>query len=358
MNNQISKYNNFKILLPTFFLIIVSLLTLRSISTSTEIGFSMAQQLIGVVFGLTLAGVSYVSGRDIWFKLATPIFWFNVLLLVLVFFIGDVAQGSQRWISIGSFRLQPSELMKFSLILLQAKLLANKGKQINTVEGFGLSLFYLMVPVGLVAVQPDLGTAIVYVALWAAMLGVSEFSKKKIAMFGLISLVAIPLSVPLLADYQRERVTSFLNSSSDLQGQGYNVAQARITIGNGGWTGQGFDAGSQSQLEFLPSQHTDFIFAVIAEKIGFIGAALVIIAFLYIATRLIWLGWLSRNRFVRYALVGGGVLLAIEFIINIGMNLGLLPVTGLPLPFVSYGGSHVVNELILLGFCLGLIKGR
>jgi rod shape determining protein RodA len=219
-----------------------------------------------------------------------------------------------------------------------------------------LSAVYTLVLTGLVLAQPDLGTAALLVLVWLAQLLGSNLSRRTLLLLLGFILLAIPTTYPFLADYQKDRINSFLHPSLDTSGDGYNALQATIAIGSGGLLGKGLDAGTQSQLNFLPSQHTDFIFAVIGEKLGFAGAFLVVVAACLLLLQLAVLTWRAESDFVRLVGIGVVTVLAIQFFINMGMNLGLAPITGVPLPLISAGGTHLVIEGALIGMALGLFR--
>jgi rod shape determining protein RodA len=340
---------------PIAYLSILSLIVLKSIelTTKTPLDFSFGRQLASVALSFIVLLV-LVRSKDLLLKGGFYLYILSVLLLALVLTYGESSGGATRWLTIGTWQFQPSELAKLALILVQAKLLASRRHSLAKPWPLFLSVLYVLPLVLLIAVEPDLGTAIVLVAIWLAMLLMSDLPKRTfVLLIGLVLLV-LPASYPFLEDYQRDRVDSFFNPSLSTQAEGYNALQATIAVGSGGLTGRGLDAGTQSQLNFLPSQHTDFIFAVIAEKLGFLGALSVILAFTLLLVRLIYISWQSSHQVVRLAGMGVIAALGLQFLINIGMNLGLAPVTGIPLPFVSGGGTHILAESAMVGLVLGL----
>lgn len=343
------------IVAPVAYLLIISLVVLRSVelSTRTPLLFDYPTQLMAILLGLALAVVAYRHAK-IWSTFGLALYLVSLLLLVLVSLVGDESGGAVRWLQIGQFQLQPSEIAKLALILVQAKLLAGRGERLDSPSPAILSAVYVAAVCALVFAQPDLGTVVVILAIWLTQLFVSKLPKRTFLLLICLLLLSLPAAYPFLADYQRQRIDTFINPSLSAEGEGYNLLQATIAIGSGGLLGKGLDAGSQSQLNFLPAQHTDFIFAVTAEKLGLLGGLSIVAAFCLLLIRLVNRVASSDNQFVN--LVGFGVIaaLAAPFIINIGMNLGLFPVTGVPLPFVSAGGTHLMVELLMLGILGGL----
>lgn len=345
------------ILVPIIYLSVISLVVLRSISVTSQsaIDFSFTTQVVALVGGLVVLVLAQRS-RELWQKLSLPLYLISVGLLLAVLAYGDASGGATRWIQIGSFQLQPSEIMKLALILVQAQLLSRRADSLSKPWPLALSMLYVVVPSLLVVLQPDIGTVVVIIAVWVAQLFVSPLKKRTFMLILGLLLLALPAAYPFLADYQQDRIRSFINPSIDTQAEGYNVLQSTIAVGSGGWLGKGIDAGSQSQLNFLPAQHTDFIFAVIAEKLGFIGAVSVVLALVMLILRLAYLTLAHSSIYVRLAGIGVVTVLVLQMVINIGMNIGIVPVTGIPLPFVSGGGTHLILEFSMIGMLLGIIR--
>lgn len=344
---------------PVAYLLLLSLIVLKSVSTSSvsELDFNFTTQVVAVVCGLGLMFLAMTQAR-IWLRLGPLLYLLSLLLLVAVAVYGQESGGATRWLSLGQFQLQPSELAKLSLILLQARLLTRRRNELNSPGPILLSAGYLSLIVAFIFLQPDLGTVLLIIAVWLCQLFISDLPKRTFLLLVGLLLLAIPAAYPWLADYQKARIDAFFNPSISTRAEGYNVLQATIAIGSGGIWGKGLDAGSQSQLNFLPAQHTDFIFAVVAEKLGFLGALSIVLAFCVLLCRMVVRVARSSSRMVQ--LVGYGVVGSIgaQFVINIGMNLGLIPVTGVPLPFISAGGTHIIVELAMLGLLAGLTKSK
>ncbi len=277
--------------------------------------------------------------------------WFGYLgglaLLGLVLLVGQVQFGAQRWLNFGSFQFQPAELMKALLILLVAHLLAGSIGRVSWRLALAI-VGLLAVPVALVIAQPDLGSALVLVGIVGAILLAARLSRGALMLIATAAILALIAGWLSLRDYQRARIETFLNRSPSSE-TNYNVEQSLIAVGSGGLTGAGIGRGSQSQLNFLPVAHTDFMFATVAEATGLLGATVLIL----LNGLLIWRCWviagLTDRPFAMLIAVGVGSLLLIQVSINVGMNIGLAPVTGIPLPLVSHGGSSLLVTAVLLG---------
>ena len=207
----------------------------------------------------------------------------------------------------------------------------------------------MLVPTALVMSQPDLGTAMVLSFIWLAMVLSTKVQKKYLAAIFVAAAVTMPLAIGFLQPYQKARLVTFFNPTANPLGSGYNVVQSTIAVGSGQWLGRGLASGSQSQLNFLPSQHTDFIFAVLAEKLGFVGALLLLFLFAALLLRGLIVAWRARDRFGMFLAIGIVAMLLFHMFINVGMNIGIMPVTGIPLPFVSYGGTSLVIGMASVG---------
>jgi rod shape determining protein RodA len=306
-------------------------------------------QIVYALLGLlALVLVAHVDYRA-WRKLTTWMYFGSILLLVIVRLAGRTVLGGQRWISLGFFQLQPSELTKLVLIVVLSKFFSERYEQMDRPGNLLLSLGYVALPFGLVLAQPDLGTAMVLVVIWLVMVLATPVRKLWLASMGVALLAGYPLVYRLLKPYQRDRLSTFLDPTANPLGSGYNVVQSTIAVGSGQWIGRGLGAGSQSQLNFLPSQHTDFIFAVLSEKMGFVGSSLLLLLFATLLLRALTIAWRARDRFGMFLSLGIVAMFLFHMFINVGMNLGIMPVTGIPLPFVSYGGTSLLVGMIAVG---------
>jgi rod shape determining protein RodA len=301
---------------------------------------------VGVILMFLAAAVDY----RLLTTLAYPILIFFLGALVVIKVIGTVAGGAQRWLTIGEYFLQPSELTKIAVILALAHFLSSREEKMESIltpiMGFGL----LLPAVGLIFWQPNLGTAMVVVAIGAIMIIVAGLRWRHAAFFGAIGAIGAMFAWRhVLQDYMKDRVLMLFDPSRVKPEDLYNVQQAMIGIGSGGWLGRGLFRGSQSQLHFLRVRHTDFIFTVTAEELGFLGAASLIVLFGLLMLRLIRIASRARDTFGMLIVTGVTAMIFFQVLINIGMNLSIMPVTGIPLPFVSYGGSSLWSTLIAIG---------
>lgn len=306
-------------------------------------------------FGVAFIGMMIIAvfPNRLLIKYAYVFYFLCLGLLVVVELMGSLQMGAQRWISVGGMNLQPSEIMKMALTLALARyyhgmLAEDVSRPIMLVP----PLILIGMPVVLILLQPNLGTATITAAIGVCILFAAGLYWRYFIAVGLLVLAAIPVGWQFLHDYQKQRVLTFLNPEADPLGSGYNIMQSKIAIGSGGLFGTGFMQGTQSQLDFLPEKHTDFIFTMIAEEFGFVGAATVI----FIYTLLIMLGLAtairSRSRFGSLLAIGVTAMLLLHIGINIGMVMGLLPVVGVPLPLLSYGGTMVFAMMFGFGLLL------
>ncbi len=310
--------------------------------------------------GLGLIALLLMSRLDYRFLKSYAIVFYGVMVVTLaaVDLIGTTALGAQRWISIGFFQFQPSEFAKLAMIIVLAAYYSRVYEVSHRVRYLLYSILILVIPMGLVVAQPDLGTGLVFVAIWLSMTLASQVKRRYLAIGGLAGLVTLPILYNFLAPYQKNRILVLINPQADKLGTGYNVTQAVIAVGSGGLFGRGLSSGSQSQLNFLPSQHTDFIFAVLAEKLGFLGAALAIALFLILIVRMYILSTQTIDRFGAYLCIGVASMLLFHVVINIGMNMGIMPVTGIPLPLISAGGTSMLTTMLALGIVLSVARHR
>lgn len=266
--------------------------------------------------------------------------------LLVLLALGEASQGVQRWI--GANAIQPSELAKVVVIIGLAKLLADRDGQMDRMRNLLISLGYVLVPMGLIYLQPNLSTAVTIGLIWCLMVLMAGARLLHLGILGLGGMIVSPLFWLTLKDYMRDRILLFLNPASNPDTY-YNVQQALISIGSGGLLGKGFASGTQSQLRFLRVRHTDYIFSVIGEELGLIGALILLGLFALLIWRILRVAAIASDPFGRLICIGVAAMVFTQTSVNVGVNLGLLPVTGLPLPFVSYGGSSLWTFLIALG---------
>lgn len=341
----------------TVLLVVFGILIIYSTSFKATVQGSSSDAIHQIVFAVIGVGLMIAAARSdyrAWGKLTNWLYGGTVFLLVLVLVISKPVLGATRWINLGFFQLQPSELAKLVMIVVLARFFADNYDRLERPKYLLLSLAYVLVPALLVMRQPDLGTALVLMVIWLAMALVSRIRKLHLAILAGIALALAPLGYKLLKPFQRARLETFINPTADPLHTGYNAIESIITVGSGQVFGQGLASGSQAQLNFLPSlaQHTDFIFAVTAEKLGFIGAGLLLVMFGVVFWRGIVIAGRAQDRFGLFLATGIVAMLLFHVFINVGMNMGMAPVTGIPLPFFSYGGSSLIIELI----CIGLLE--
>ena len=335
----------------TLLLVITGILILYSITfkaANLTSPVDASNQIIFAAIGLiALVGLASLDYR-VWAQYAPVIYVVSLVLLGVVMLTKPVL-GASRWINLGFFQFQPSELTKLVIIIVLAKFMASHYEEMSRPRFLLWSLGYVLLPIGLVLAQPDLGTALVLGFIWLAMVLVSRANKWHLAALAAAVLVAVPLIYPHLAPYQKQRLQSFANPTADPLSTGYNVVQSTIAVGSGEWFGRGLAAGSQSQLNFLPSQHTDFVFAVLAEKLGFFGSLILLLLFAVLLIRMLIIAWRAQDRFGLFLAVGIAAMFLFHVAINVGMNVGIAPVTGIPLPFISYGGTSLLVGLAAIG---------
>ena len=300
---------------------------------------------IGVVAMVLLIGLDYRALANV----ATLLWLTAVGALVLVLALGRLAHGAQRWIDLGFFQLQPSEPAKLLVIIALARYFSTRRERIHHFRTIAISLGIALVPFFLTLAEPDLGTASVFLAIWLGMAFAAGMRLRHLAILAGLGLAALPVAWNLVPGYMRARVLIFLNPEADALDQGYNIIQAAISVGSGGWFGRGFLSGTQSQLHFLRVQYADFIFAVLAEELGFIGAMALFALFAILIFRGLRAAYIASEPFGRLLPVGVVSMLMFQLFVNVGMNVSLLPVAGIPLPFISFGGSSLITFMAAVG---------
>ena len=357
------QFRNFDVILfvSTILLVTIGLLVQYSsgITGSGVINqIDASKQLLYVIVGLTIFFLVSRTDYRVWRSYSTFLYILMLALLFIVAFFGATRLGATRWINLGFFQFQPSEFAKLAIIVFFAKYFSSVYTQSNKLKYLLVSILYLAPPVILVLAQPDLGTAMVLSLIWLVMALITRVNKLYFVAFIGVIILAVPVIMPHLATYQRQRITTFLNPAANPSGTGYNVNQAIIAVGSGGLLGQGLSSGSQSQGNFLPSQHTDFVFAVLSEKLGFLGGTLTILLFSTIIVRAIFIANVSSDYFGTFLAIGIATMFAIHVGINIAMNIGLVPVTGIPLPFISAGGTSMIISLLSVGILESIYARR
>lgn len=342
-------------------LLIVAFGIMMIYSTTTAAGplvlnLVVLKQAIYAVVGLVLMGILAQIDYRFLANWSWVFYGLALVLLVLIFVIGRETFGSTRWIDVGPVAVQPSELAKLVMVLVLASFLADRPRGRSNLFRFLVSLGLIGVPFGLVFVQPDLGTSLVLAAIWVAITLVSGTRWKYLATLAALSVPAgLVAWLWLLRPYQIARVLVFLNPEASALDGGYNIIQARITMGNGGLTGQGYMGGTQGQLDYLRVQHTDFIASVIGEEFGFIGMIALLIVYGLLLWRMIRVARLARDEYGELIAAGVTTIFLFQIFVNVGMNMQLMPVTGIPLPLISYGGSSLVTLLAAQGILQSIL---
>ena len=309
--------------------------------------------LIRLIFGIFLMLSLAFLPHKIFFKLSVVSFIIGILSLILVKFIGT--GNVQRWISFGGMNFQPSEAMKIALILVLAKYFDHVSKiELDKLKSYILPLFLILLPGFLVISQPDLGTGLTIILLGLAILFFVGISMKFVILCFVLLASSVPFIWNQLYDYQKDRILVFLNPELDSLGSGYQIIQSKIAIGSGGIFGKGYLLGSQSRLNYLPEKHTDFIFTLISEELGFLGSMLIILIFCILIVSIFKISFSVKSLFSKIITFGIGFLLFLYLSLNIGMVCGLLPVVGAPLPLISYGGTSLLTVLIGVGIVLSI----
>lgn len=403
IGSKLNEKIDLALLLPSILLMIFGLLAIYSstVNHPTASG-NFNKQFFWFLLSLAAAIIAYLLPHRTYRLLAVPSYIISIAMLALVLVMGKTVYGSKSWLGIGSLGMQPSEFAKIGLILFLAYWISRKQTDINSVKDLAITLAAGLTPIFLILLQPDMGTAIVFGLITLFMIfwgGISLFGLFVVLSPGFVTFASLFGTVPLiftlivvlailiyfkkdlfisttvfviniaagfffdylyriLQPHQQKRIETFLDPNSDPLGAGYNALQAKVAIGSGGLVGKGFMEGNQTQLRFIPEQWTDFIYCVVGEEFGFIGSIIVIALFLVIFMRLLKLTSLARDQFSSLVIVGILVLLFVHFGINIGMNVGITPVIGLPLPFLSYGGSSLLVNMTLIGIALNIYKNR
>ena len=343
--------------LTTYAGLLVAIGLVMAYTNSVEGGSVSLQAATTFSRGLMWAGIAVVvfvlaTAFDYrWLKtLAWPIYAVQLGLLVLTLAIGSGVGSSARWVVIGPLTFQFSEIAKILMIIVLASYLAAREGRLDSLWSLIGACILVGPPLVLVMLQPDLGTSLVFGAILAGMLWMSGASLRWLAVLAAGVLAMVPIAwTYLLRDYQKARLTDFLNANPDIQGAGFQLHQAQIAVGSGGFIGKGLTNGTQTQGDFLPVQATDFVFATLAEELGFIGGVVLFLLFVLLLWRVLVAGWRSRDAFGTLFAAGVASMIMFQLVVNVGMVLGVMPITGIPLPFVTHGGASLVSMAAGLG---------
>jgi len=344
------------LLLPAITLSLLGILTMSTFGQEASLAprqFFLLIIAIGIYLALATLDMRFIRRTTV----VMTLYLISFALLALLLLIADPVLGARAWFSLGPVSFQPADLAKLALIALLAKYLSRRHVEIGDVRHILVSGAYALTLTLLVLIEPDMGNAIIFGVLWLGMMLISGISKKHLAVLGLIGLVAVSALWSLgLQPYQRARIISFVNPASDIRGSGYNAYQAKIAVGSGEIFGKGIGYGTQSKLRFLPQYQTDFIFAAFAEEWGFVGVMLLLSVYALIFVRLAQIARTSATNMDAFFTLGVLILFASHVAIHTGISLGLLPVTGTTIPFMSSGGSHLVLEFAALGIVTSLAR--
>jgi rod shape determining protein RodA len=314
-------------------------------------------QLMNLLVALTVMRVMAQIPPQRLMHFALPVYLIGIFLLVGVALFGDISKGARRWLNLGFMRIQPSELMKIAMPLILAWFF-QKHETMPRLRDYAVATLLLLIPLALIARQPDLGTAILVLAAGFYVIFFAGLPWKVLIGLAVSALAAAPLAWGLLHDYQRNRILTLIDPEKDPLGKGFHIIQSTIAIGSGGIFGKGWGLGSQAQLEFLPERHTDFIFAVFSEEIGLIGNLALLILYALLITRGLMISAYAATLFGRL-LAGAITMIFFTYaFVNMGMVSGILPVVGVPLPFISYGGTALVTLCIGIGILMSIHKNR
>ena len=346
------------LLLVALLLCVIGLIEIYSSTLNMESESYFLRQLawvgIGICVMIVVAALDY---RDLGENVIL-IYGGVVLLLVGVLIFGHSVSGARSWFKIGTFGLQPSELTKLVVAVALARYLAGRQQRYLTLKQIGAAVAICGLPVILVALQPDLGTALTFVPILAFGLFVRGVRPAFLISGFLILIMLLPLSWFVMLDHQKDRILTFVQPDRDPLGTGYQVIQSKIAVGSGGLWGKGLFEGSQNQLGFLPTRHTDFIFSVVAEELGFVGVSMTLALLLVLVFRSLALAMTPRDTFGLFLVIGVVGMFVGHIVINVGMVIGFLPSTGIPLPFLSYGGSSVLTAFMALGLIASVRRCR
>lgn len=352
MRAKTSIWRHFDIYLTTAVILLTAygILMIRSAITGAPAfeDYDLRQLVFATAGFIAMLAIASVDYRYLtsshWY-----IYAFFILLLFLVLILGQISNAAQRWIPLGPINLQPSELGRVFLTIAFAQFLATREREMGKFSNTLITLAYFGFPISLIFIQPDLGMSVLYIVIWFSIIVMAGLPLSHFLTLAGVGLVVVTAVLPFLQPYQLNRITTFIDPSSDPD-QAFNVDQAVISIGSGGWWGKGYMNGTQSQLGFLRVQHTDYIFSMLTEEMGFFFGSLIVVSLIgFILFRILRVAALTPDPAGRYICVGIAGFLFFQTFVSIGMNVRLLPVTGLTLPFVSYGGSSLVTLFMSIG---------
>jgi rod shape determining protein RodA len=347
------------IFLSAFLLSCFGLLEIYSVALGqgSEINFlNFRKQIFFIAGGAILTFIFAFIDSHYLKSIRRYLYWLGAAILVAVLVLGQTIRGTKGWFYVFGFGIQPVEFIKIILIVYLSGFLADLGTKVKNAKHFLIAILSTGLLTGLVLLQPDFGSALILSAIWIFLILIAGFDKKYFIFIAIAALAIFTIAwFALFKDYQKERILTFIHPAENSLEEGYNIAQATIAVGSGNISGKGVGFGSQSQLKFLPEAQNDFIFAVIAEELGFLGVLIVLGLFATLFFRLIVKTKPINNDYGIFIILGGVGLIFMQMFINIGMNIGIMPVVGLSLPFVSYGGSSILASFVLIGIMENII---
>lgn len=361
IDTRLLKKIDYGLIIIVLLICIIGIIAVNSATYSLSGERYIKTQIVSIIIGMVSIVVIVLIDYNALSKIYIPIYVITNLMLLSVFIFGEGKEewGASRWIRIGSFGFQPADFAKLAIIICLAKFLDDNKDMLHKPIVIFKALLFVGIPMALILAQPDLGTTLIFSAFVFGMLFVAGLKYKHIIIAGIVGLAAAPFAwFGVLKPYQRTRILIFLNPEQDPMGKGYHTLQSRVAVGAGMIKGKGLFKGSSSQFGFLPQKHTDFIFSVIAEELGFIGVIILIMLYLIMLYKCINIAREAKDDFGAYLATGITFMLAFHIFLNIAMAIGLAPVTGKPLPFVSYGGTFMLTNMIALGIMLNINMRR
>ena len=317
------------------------------------------RQIMWIGIGLVLLAACALVDYHVLFDVAPILYGIGILLLLYLQFFGVLTVNTKSWIRIGGFQFQPSEFMKVFTALMLARYFDSNDRAYLTFKSFSIAMLIIGLPVGMIIIQPDFGTAASFFPLFAVAMFFGGIRPRVWAAMILVVAIALPVGwITFLRPYQKERIMIFLNPERDPLGSGYQVTQAKIAIGSGGIHGKGFTQGTQARLDYIPEHHTDFIFSVLGEEWGFIGVSIVLALYLFLIIQAMQFAKNARDRGGTFLVISLIMFFVFHIVINVAMQIGVLPTTGIPLPLLSYGGSSTMMFLIAIGLILNVDMRR
>lgn len=357
MAEKVIKRIDWLLVIFIFPILVAGLVTMKSFSALEGGSTFFNKQIIWILVSLAVFFIcSFIDFRFLKrTDVLVSVFLFTCFSLLLLFVLGHVSHGAQSWFNFGFFAFQPVDIMKLVLVLILAKYFSRRHVEIGDVKHIFISGFYAFIPLVLVLLQPDFGSAMIVGFIWLGMVLVSGIRKTHLLLvFASGALVFLSLWFLVFAPYQKARIMNFVNPLADIHGTGYNALQSTIAVGSGQIFGKGLGFGTQSRLKFLPQAQADFIFAAYAEEWGLVGSILILVLYSLVIWRILYAATLGASNFEILFGMGIAIFFMTQIFVNIGMNLGLMPITGIPLPFMSYGGSHLLTEFAALGILMSM----